>query len=171
MQGRIEVVSEPGKGAEFLVKLKLQVVRRELSDLKEEQNPGDDFFGKRILLAEDMEINREIAEMLLEDLGFVVEAAVNGREALIKYQSSAPGYYDAIITDIQMTIMDGYELTRAVRNLRDPGYAEIPIIAMTANAMQEDKDKALSMGMNGHVPKPLDVAVMTEVIGRALRGR
>jgi signal transduction histidine kinase/CheY-like chemotaxis protein len=171
MQGRIEVVSEPGKGAEFLVKLKLRVVRRELSDLKEEQNPGDDFFGKRILLAEDMEINREIAEMLLEDLGFVVEAAVNGREALIKYQSSAPGYYDAIITDIQMPIMDGYELTRAVRNLRDPGYAEIPIIAMTANAMQEDKDKALSMGMNGHVPKPLDVAVMTEVIGRALRGR
>ena len=123
-----------------------------------------------MLLVEDIEVNREIAGVLLEDMGFVVESAVNGREAVEKVQQAAAGYYDAVLMDIQMPVLDGYGATTEIRALADPAKASIPIIAMTANAFQEDKKKAEETGMNGHIAKPLDPAkmrdVLTEVLGK-----
>ncbi|MBO5521331.1 MAG: response regulator [Eubacterium sp.] len=128
------------------------------------------FSGRRVLLVEDIEVNREIAGVLLEDMGFVVESAVNGREAVEKVQQAAAGYYDAVLMDIQMPVLDGYGATTEIRALADPAKASIPIIAMTANAFQEDKKKAEETGMNGHIAKPLDPAkmrdVLTEVLGK-----
>lgn len=128
------------------------------------------FSGRRVLLVEDIEVNREIAGVLLEDMGFVVDSAVNGREAVEKVQQAAAGYYDAVLMDIQMPVLDGYGATTEIRALDDPAKASIPIIAMTANAFQEDKKKAEETGMNGHIAKPLDPAkmrdVLTEVLGK-----
>ena len=171
MNGTIDVVTEIGKGSEFIVRLTYPVAeKQEDSEVTEEKDSsGEDLSGKRILLAEDMDINREIAVMLLEDMGFVVESAVDGKEAFDKYKSAPPGYYDLIITDIQMPVMDGYEFTKAVRGMEDTAYSGIPVIAMTANTMKEDKDKSKELGMNGHIPKPLDVEVMSETISEALR--
>jgi CheY-like chemotaxis protein len=171
MNGTIDVVTEVGKGSEFIVRLTYPVTeKQEDSEVTEEKDSsGEDLSGKRILLAEDMDINREIAVMLLEDMGFVVESAVDGKEAFDKYKSAPPGYYDLIITDIQMPVMDGYEFTKAVRGMEDTAYSGIPVIAMTANTMKEDKDKSKELGMNGHIPKPLDVEVMSETISEALR--
>ena len=171
MDGTIEVVTEIGKGSEFIVKLTYPVIEKQVDTVvtEEKDSSGEDLSGKRILLAEDMDINREIAVMLLEDMGFVVESVVDGKEAFDKYKSAQPGYYDLIITDIQMPVMDGYELTKAVRGMEDNAYSGIPIVAMTANAMKEDQDKSKELGMNGHIPKPLDVDVMSEIIREALR--
>ena len=122
------------------------------------------FCGQRVLLVEDIEVNREIAGILLEDMGLAVEYAVEGREAVEKVQQAAAGYYDAVLMDIQMPVLDGYGATTKIRALADPAKASIPIIAMTANAFQEDKKKAEETGMNGHIAKPLDPAKMRDVL-------
>ncbi len=117
---------------------------------------ADSFAGRRILLAEDNELNREIAEELLKESGFTVACAENGQMACDMLCESQPGYYDLILMDIQMPVMDGYAATRAIRSMEDPAYANIPIIAMTANAFEEDREQALAAGMNGHLAKPIE---------------
>ncbi len=126
--------------------------------------------GTRLLLTEDNELNREIAEELLTDRGFLVETAEDGTVAVEKVKNSAPGYYSLILMDIQMPKMNGYDATRAIRALDDPALAGIPIVAMTANAFEEDRRQALECGMNAHIAKPIDVEKLLEVLTAILKG-
>ena len=114
-------------------------------------------------------INMEIAQMLLEQAGFLIETAENGKIAVEMTAASEPGYYDVILMDIQMPVMDGYTAAQAIRDLSDPGLAGIPIIAMTANAFQEDIKKAEEVGMNGHIAKPLDIPSMKATLQQVLK--
>ena len=118
---------------------------------------AEEIKGARLLLVEDNELNREIAEELLSESGFVIESAEDGSIAVEKVKASQPGYYKLILMDVQMPIMNGYEATRAIRALEDPALSSIPIIAMTANAFDEDRRQAIENGMNAHVAKPIDV--------------
>ena len=124
-------------------------------------NKSEDFKGKKILLVEDNELNREIAIEILGEYGFQVDTAENGAVALQKVSTSAPGCYDLVLMDVQMPIMDGYEATRQIRALENPALAGIPILAMTANAFEEDKKSALDCGMNGFLSKPI---IMEELV-------
>jgi len=128
-----------------------------------------DFEGKRLLLVEDNELNREIASVILEEAGFQIESAPDGTDAVAMVEQSAEGYYDAILMDVQMPVMNGYEATKAIRAMRRRDLKNLPIIAMTANAMEEDKEAALKSGMNAHVAKPLDVELLMNVLRRFLR--
>ncbi len=128
-----------------------------------------DFSGKRILLVEDIELNREIAQVILEETGFEVESAPDGTDAVDMVNKSAEFYYDAILMDVQMPIMDGYEATRTIRALPRKDVKTMPIIAMTANALEEDKEAALKNGMNAHIAKPLDMDIFMEVLGKYLK--
>ncbi|MCM1496429.1 MAG: response regulator [Bacteroides sp.] len=127
-----------------------------------------DFSGKRILLVEDIELNREIAQYILEEAGFMVETAPDGTDAVEMVSRSEEGYYDAVLMDVQMPIMDGYEATRTIRTLPRNDVKNLPIIAMTANAMEEDKEAALKNGMNAHIAKPLDIGLFLSILGKYL---
>lgn len=129
-----------------------------------------DFSGKTFLLAEDNELNREIALELLGNMGARLETAANGREALKQFQEQKPGYYDLILMDIQMPVMDGYEAARGIRALPREDSKTVPIIAMTADAFVEDIENAVSAGMNGHMAKPLDFETLACEISRYLGG-
>ena len=124
--------------------------------------------GSRLLLTEDNELNREIAEELLTENGFIVETAEDGMIAVEKIKNSAPGYYSLVLMDIQMPRMNGYEATRAIRALENPALANIPIVAMTANAFEEDRKLALESGMNAHIAKPIDLEKLLEIIADIL---
>ena len=128
-----------------------------------------DFSGKRILLVEDIELNREIAEVILEEAGFVVETAPDGTDAVSMVEKSEEKYYDAILMDVQMPIMDGYEATRTIRNMSRKDVKTMPIIAMTANAMDEDKEKALKNGMDAHLAKPLDIGAFIATLQKFVK--
>ena len=127
-----------------------------------------DFKGKRLLLVEDNELNREIALEILGEYGFHIDTAENGVEALGKVSASRPGDYDLVLMDIQMPVMDGYEATRRIRLLDHSGLSSIPIIAMTANAFAEDRRAALECGMNGFISKPLDLKELIQVVNSVL---
>lgn len=127
-----------------------------------------DFKGKRVLLVEDNELNREIAEVILTEAGFLVETAPDGTDAVSMVEKSPEKYYDAILMDVQMPIMDGYEATRTIRKMARTDVKNIPIIAMTANAMEEDKEAALKNGMNTHLAKPLDIGLFMDVLHKFL---
>ena len=122
----------------------------------------------RILLAEDNELNQEIAVAILGDAGFTTEVAPNGQIAVDMLKASRPGYYQLVLMDVQMPVMNGYEATRAIRGLEDKGLADIPILAMTANAFEEDKQEAARNGMNGHISKPIDIKNLFVVLDRVL---
>ena len=123
-----------------------------------------DFSGKRILLVEDIELNREIAQVILEESGFIVDTAPDGTDAVTIMENAEENYYDAILMDVQMPIMDGYEATRTIRRLPRKDVKSLPIIAMTANALEEDKEAALKNGMNAHIAKPLDMDIFISVL-------
>ncbi len=123
-----------------------------------------DFGGKRVLLVEDIELNREIAEVILSEAGFIVETAPDGTDAVSMVNNSEEYYYDVILMDVQMPIMDGYEATRTIRSLARKDVKDLPIIAMTANALEEDKEAALKNGMNAHIAKPLDMNIFISVL-------
>lgn len=149
MGGSITVESEPGKGSKFTISLSFKITNEVIIDNKNSVNNIIDT-NKKILLVEDNELNFEIAKTVLEEAGFRVDGASNGKEAVDRATNNT---YDVILMDIQMPIMDGYEATRELRRLGN----RTPIIAMTANAFSEDKKKAKDVGMDGYVPKPIDV--------------
>ena len=129
------------------------------------------FKGKKIFLVEDNELNQEIAVEILQEAGFVVDVADDGAVAVEKLGSAGPGRYDLVLMDIQMPIMNGYEATRRIRALDNPNIAGLPIIAMTANAFDEDRKAALEAGMNGHIAKPIDIPKLMEVLMEVLKGK
>ncbi|MCM1246423.1 MAG: response regulator [Roseburia sp.] len=128
-----------------------------------------DFSGRRILLVDDIELNREIAQVILEEAGFVVDTAPDGTDAVAIMEKAEENYYDAILMDVQMPIMDGYEATRTIRRLPRTDVKDLPIIAMTANALEEDKEAALTNGMDAHVAKPLDVGTFIAVLKKFVK--
>ncbi len=140
----------------------------------EESDAGQESFsfdGKKILLVEDNELNQEIAVEILQEAGFVMEVADDGAVAVEKMKAARPGMYDLILMDIQMPVMNGYEAARQIRALEDPEIAGIPIIAMTANAFDEDKQQALDAGMNGHVAKPIDIPILMKTLTEVLKDK
>ena len=175
MGGVIEVETAPGVGTEFIINVAFDLPELSAPDVRDdtesEAPAAMDFTGVKLLLVEDNFVNREIATLILQESGFVLDTAENGKEAVDKVTASAPGDYDAILMDIQMPVMDGYEAARAIRGLEDPALADIPIIAMTANAFSEDKKAAEAAGMNGHIAKPIDVPSMMATLAEALKGR
>ncbi len=165
MDGKIQVQSQSGKGTEFVVTvpMRLQSATQTQwgSDLP---NCPVNFAGKRVLLVEDMPVNREVTGLILKNMGFEVEFAANGEEAVYKLSSVHPGYYHVVLMDIHMPVMDGYEATRRIRRLSNVEQAYVPIVAMTANAFSEDMEKAKEVGMNAYVAKPIDVAVLEKTL-------
>ena len=123
----------------------------------------------RILLAEDNELNQEIAQAILEEAGFTLDVAENGEIAVQMMRHSEPGYYRLVLMDIQMPVMDGYAAAKAIRALPDQELASVPILAMTANAFEEDKQAALKCGMNGHIAKPIHIGKLMETLDEILQ--
>ena len=173
MRGEIAVESEEGKGTEITIKLPLRVNAgpRRRPALPERSGPAAEalsFSGRRILLVEDNKINQMIAQKVLVKAGFEVDIAEDGSVAVEKVRGAAPGQYDLILMDIQMPVMDGYEATRRIRALDSP-LAGVPIIALSANALEEDKRNSLESGMNDHVGKPFDVQQLLELLRNYLK--
>ena len=163
MGGTIEVSSTPGIGSTFVITLPFE--KAEETDISSEpESERNSIQGIKILLAEDNEINREVAQVLLEEEGAVVTAVSNGREAVKLFSRHPEGTFDVILMDIMMPLMDGYEATRQIRKLDRTDASSIPIIALTANAFAEDVRHALDCGMNAHLAKPLDVEKMIHTI-------
>lgn len=163
MNGKIEIKSEQNKGTEISVTIPMKIVEENVANHEDDEIPFD-LSGKRVLLVEDNLFNREIAFELLEDRGLTVETANDGSVAIEKIKNSEAGTFDFILMDVQMPVMDGYAATQIIRNLSDKKKANIPIIAMTANAFEEDKKAALKVGMNAHVSKPIDMDVLCKII-------
>ncbi len=161
--GTIQVNSELDKGTETTVLLQFKLCDAIEKDKKSDDNIPD-FMGKKILLVEDNELNREIAVEILQEAGFLLDTAEDGTEAVEKMRHADAGKYDLILMDVQMPQMDGYEATGIIRKLDEPWKAKIPIIAMTANAFAQDRKKAFDAGMSGYIAKPIDVSKMMEVL-------
>ena len=182
MGGVISVNSTEGKGSEFIVELPCKISStstrlepvpeqqdlRQLAadDDKEEVTP--DFTGKRVLLVEDNQMNQILAENILTSVGLAVDIASDGTEAVEKMKSATNGYYDIILMDIQMPEMDGYEATRQIRALDDKEKSNIPIVAVTANAFDEDRKISREVGMNGHLAKPYDIPEIMKTLNKLL---
>ena len=171
MGGRIEMESAPGKGSEFRFALRFASGETEPaakdSPGKEKENAQERFCGYRVLIVDDTEINLEIASFLVESVGFTVEAAMDGREAVDKFFASPPGYYDVVFMDINMPVMDGLTATREIRkNTSRPDARTVPVLAMTANALSEDTKKSIESGMNAHIAKPIDTALLYTTLER-----
>lgn len=164
MGGHIDCVSDSGKGSTFIITLPLALDLSEKPEIEEKVKA--DIAGLHLLVAEDNELNMEIAEFLLENAGATITKAMNGEEALRLFGEAKEGTYDAILMDVMMPVMDGIAATRAIRALPRADAKTIPIIAMTANAFAEDRERVLAAGMNEHLAKPLDTALLIETIAR-----
>ena len=171
MGGTIKVITAPGEGTEFVINVSFKIsdeLREEVAAENKNAAQVVSFEGKKLLLVDDIEVNREIAKMLLESEGFIVDTASDGKDAVEKIAAAKAGDYDAVLMDIQMPIMNGYDAARAIRALPDKKLAQVPIIAMTANAFSEDVKAALDAGMNAHIAKPIDVPNMLETLAKIL---
>lgn len=174
MKGSIDVKSVQGEGTEVTISLPLRLSSDDTANPTENpsagENDSDNSENKsnRILLVEDNELNQEIAEAILTAHGFEVEIAENGEIAVNMLKKSAPNYYNIILMDIQMPVMNGYEATKAIRSLQDKNLSSISILAMTANAFNEDKQEALKCGMNGHIAKPIDIDKLISALNEIL---
>lgn len=163
MDSQIQLQSAPGKGSTFYFTLQLKPVEK--SRLQEKTpDLSRDFTGKRVLVVEDNALNMEIARTLLETFGIEVEEAYNGKEAVEGVRTTPPGYYDLILMDIMMPEMDGLEATRTIRQIDREDLKTLPIIAMSANAFDEDVKRSIASGMNGHLSKPVNVSLLKETL-------
>ena len=172
--GTINVESELGKGSTFTVTLKHRIADESYYVKKyiEESETGSEILeGRNILLAEDNDLNAEIAEAILESAGLKIERVEDGIQCVNRIEKMPADTYDMILMDIQMPQMDGYKATQAIRNLPDKDKASIPIVAMTANAFEEDKRDAIAAGMNGHIAKPIQVDKMLSILSEVIRQR
>ena len=170
MNGTIEVKSKQGEGSTFTVTIPCRKASKEDVLVKKNNNPRNEncLKGVRILLVEDNEINTEIATDLLTEEGCIVENANDGVACVDMIEKADADYYRMILMDIQMPIMNGYDATLAIRKMKDVKKSRIPIIAMTANAFAEDTQKALSVGMNDHVAKPVDMNILVPTMMKYL---
>ena len=175
MGGAISLESEQGRGSTFQFTIRAKFRLAEAGSVAMPDAPSDcrtirDFNGKRALVVDDIDINREILFELLQDTGLAMDFAENGRIAVDMFQNSPPGYYDIILMDMQMPIMDGCTATERIRALSRPDSPSVTIVAMTANVMKEDVDKALASGMNGHLGKPIVLEKVLDAIAGASSG-
>lgn len=174
MNGDITAESELGKGTKLVVSLPLKISDMPEADAANAAGQTDEtetrLDGKRLLLVEDNELNREIAVEIISQMGVAVESAENGQEAVCLFEKMPPNYYDMIFMDIQMPVMNGYDATVAIRNLEREDAADIPIVAMTANAFTEDINMSKKAGMNEHMTKPLDVGMIMKCMKRWMNG-
>ncbi|MBR4753817.1 MAG: response regulator, partial [Lachnospiraceae bacterium] len=173
MNGILKVESKEGEGSRFFFDVPFSTKMlvdptSELAAMDDEEEETFDFTGKRVLLVEDNELNAEIARTLLEDVGFEVEEADNGKKAVLMYGSMEPYYYDVILMDIRMPVMNGLEATNFIRAMGKEDSDTIPIYAMTANAFDDDMERSLQNGMNGHLSKPIDIKKLYRTLNRQL---
>lgn len=173
MGGSIDVKSELGKGTVFTLILIQKKADENYYGQKASKTDAADMEsslrGKHILLAEDNELNAEIAIAILEETGLIIDRVEDGIQCVDRIEQMPAGTYDMILMDIQMPNMDGYEATKCIRHLQDIKKAEIPIIAMTANAFQEDAEKCIAVGMNAHLAKTLDIEKVEQTICKQVR--
>lgn len=170
MKGSIEIQSKVGEGTSVTIVLPHRIANSSnfVQQTRSERDLQELFKGKRILLAEDNDINAEIAQTILEEAGFMVERAEDGIMCMDMLQKEEAGYYDIILMDIQMPNLNGYDTCKRIRSLSDPAKAWIPILAMTANAFEEDRRNAKSAGMDGHIAKPIDPDKLFEALSNVL---
>lgn len=170
MNGTIEIQSKLGQGSSFTVRIPCRIASKEEVTAKQQESSHDksDLKNKRLLMAEDNDLNAEIAMELLKEEGFVIDRAENGSVCMDMLEKAPDDYYSLILMDIQMPVMNGYDAAKAIRALDDPKKSSIPIIAMTANAFAEDKARAIASGMNDHVAKPIDMKTLIPVLLRYL---
>ena len=173
MGGSLKVKSKLGEGSKFTVIMEYRIADKVYYEQDTDPLPDtketDRISGKHVLLAEDNDLNAEIAEFILEDMGLMVDRVEDGVQCVARMEQKTAGTYDLILMDIQMPNMDGYKATQAIRRLADKKKAGIPIIAMTANAFEEDRKKAFEKGLNGHIAKPVDAEKVKKTILSALR--
>ncbi len=165
MGSNIQIESRPGEGSTFRFLIPINLGEDAKAEVLQEEVS---FEGRRVLVVEDNELNAEIAQCLLEERNFEVDCVYNGAEAVERIKDAAPGTYDVILMDIMMPVMDGLDATRAIRGMEREDCHTIPIVAMSANAFDDDLKKSVECGMNGHLSKPVDVEKLYQTLGEVI---
>ena len=169
MDGTIEISSKVGVGSKFTVILHFRIQNQQKESDRAEGAFDSAPRQKTILMVDDNEINLEIGMEVLKDAGYSVDTATDGSLAVEKIKNAKPGTYGAVLMDLQMPVMNGYDAAKTIRGLTDPAVANIPIIALSANTLEEDKKMALSSGMNAHLSKPIDIVQLYELLEQILK--
>ncbi len=171
MGGTIQIDSVPGKGSTFTVILRLRLQTHPLSSANHTEDAFSSLLNKKILLVDDNMANLEIETEILQGMGFIVETAINGQAAVERIELASPEDFDLILMDIQMPVMHGWEAARAIRKLSHPVLSHIPIIALSADAFDSDKQMSRESGMDAHLTKPIDIPLILETIAKILQSR